>query len=230
MPEKVFFVVEPTVSVELAGYAARHLAAYDVAFGTCLPACFRDYRLIVLWNLQRIIKDLPDERNVVVFHSSDLPKGRGWAPIYHALAEDRPEHVISAVLVTARVDGGDVVAKARFAIDPACSARELRAFDEEVCTMLAAAILERFAGRPISGAPQCGAPTYYKRRIPQDNEVDLARPLAELVPHLRACEPRHPAWFTWRGARYRISIAAESPPAFPSVRIEFGEDGTERPT
>jgi methionyl-tRNA formyltransferase len=230
MTQKIYFVVEQEAGFTIAPYVTRHLSGHDVSFGTNLPEQPGDYCLIVLWNLRRIVRDLPVERNVVVFHSSDLPKGRGWSPIYYALANDQAELVISAVIAAPEVDRGDIIAKARLSISSSYTAEDLRAIDEEACVMLAAAIVDRFADRPMIGAPQRGVATYYSRRKPEDNEVDIERTLAELIPHLRACESRHPAFFYWRGSRYRLSITTDVHPGFPAdLRIQFSEDDSQRP-
>lgn len=221
----VYYVVERATDFSIASYVARHLGRYAVKVGERLPERLGDYRLIVLWNLRRVIQDLPANRNVVVFHSSDLPRGRGWAPIYHVLADGHPEHIVSAIFAAPEVDSGEIIAKARFRVQPCHTAAALRAIDEEVCVMLAAAILERFADRPLTGVPQTGEATFYRRRKPADNEVDIRRPLAELIPHLRACEANHPALLVWQGCRYQISLTPERPPGFPDdLRIEFPND------
>ena len=226
MNGKVYFMVEANAEIDLAALIERHLERYDVSVGQCLPECPAQYRMIVLWNLRRIIRDLPATSNFVVFHSSDLPKGRGWAPIYHSLADGHEEHVITAILAAPKVDAGDVIAKARFHIQPCHVADTLREIDEEVCVMLAVAILDRFGAGPIKATPQRGEATYYTRRLPSDSAVDIRLPLAELIPHIRACGRSHPAYFDWQGCRYRITLTPEQTPIFPDdLRINFEDAG-----
>lgn len=225
MSMDIYFVVEKEADLSFLSFVDKYLAVYTVKIGENMPDRPEDYRLIVLWNLRYIIRDLPICRNVVVFHGSDLPKGRGWAPIYHALADQHDEYVLSAIFAAPKVDSGDVVAKARFRILPSYTADSLRRFDEEISVMLAAAILKRFEDRTIVGKPQLGEATYYKRRIPDDSEVDVNKPLSDLLPHLRACGRDHRAFFDWQGCRYRIEITPEELPGLPSdMHIEFSED------
>lgn len=221
----VYFLVERGADFTIAPFVARHLGQYPVMVGDKLPDRPEDYRIIVLWNLRRVIRNLPSSRNVVVFHSSDLPQGRGWAPLYHALADGHTDHVITAIFAVSEVDCGEVIAKARFRIQPCHTDDTLRAIDEEVCVMLAAAILERYPDRPPLGLPQQGEASFYPRRTPADSEVDISRSLAELIPHLRACGSGHRAFFDWHGCRYRIEITPEQTPDFPSdLRIEFADE------
>lgn len=224
MRPKVHFVIEPSGDLRLRSLIDWHLNTFDSSISERLPEKPHDFHLIVLWNLRRLIRDLPSTRNVVVFHSSDLPKGRGWAPIYHALAENREEHVVTAILAGPQVDAGEVIAKARFRIQPCHVADTLREIDEEVCIRMTAAILERYDRQPFKSVPQQGEISYYKRRSPQDSELNIQRPLVDLIPHMRGCGNAYPAYFDWHGCRYRIVLIPERTPEFPNdLRIEFAD-------
>ncbi len=224
MKEEVFFLVEDVNVTNISPYIDRHLQEYSVTIGDVFPEQPNNFRLIVLWNLRRVIKDLPPNTNVVVFHSSDLPVGRGWAPIYHTLADGLEEHVISAIFAAAKVDGGDVIAKARFRVLPCHTAEILREIDEEICVLMVRKILEKFSGRDIVGVPQIGEPTYYLRRTPADSEVDPQKSLLEILPHLRACGSGHPAFFDWQGCRYYLTVATDGARSIPEdLRITFSD-------
>jgi methionyl-tRNA formyltransferase len=172
-----------------------------------------------------VLRDLPASRNLLVFHSSDLPQGRGWAPLYHALAKGQAEHVVTALFAEAEVDAGDILAKARFHLLPCHTADNLRPIDEEVCIMLAAAILERYPDSLPAGVPQRGVGGFYARRSSADSEVDPRRSLADLAPHLRACGSSHRAFFDWQGCRYSIEITPEEVPGIPDdLHFEFADD------
>jgi methionyl-tRNA formyltransferase len=225
MKEEVFFLVEDVSSTNIEPYIERHLQRYAVTIGDQLPEQPHGFRLIVLWNLHRVIKDLPPTSNIVVFHSSDLPVGRGWAPIYHTLADGLEQHVISAIFAAPKVDCGEVIAKARFRVQPCHTAEIMREIDEEICILMAAAILEKFCGRDIVGVPQIGEPTYYSRRTPADSEVDPQKSLIEILPHLRACGASHPAFFDWQGCRYYLDIKTAGTKSIPEdLLITFPDD------
>lgn len=222
MKPKIHFVVEPNGEARLHALAGIHLYAIGVSISESLPENPLDYSLIVLWNLRRILHELPPTRNVVVFHSSDLPRGRGWAPLYHSLASNQSEHVITAILAGTEVDAGEIIAKARFGIQPCVTSDTLREIDDEICILMAAAIVERYDDQQIKGIQQVGEATYYQRRTPKDNEIDIQRPFVELVPHMRGCGSAHPAFFYWQGCKYRIELIPEDVPIFPTdLKIEF---------
>jgi methionyl-tRNA formyltransferase len=222
---RLFFVLNDLSEFTFHEILERHLSNVSVDVGTQLPSTPSDYRLIILWSYRQVIRTLPDPNNVILFHSSDLPQGRGWAPIYHTLSENRPEYVISGIFAGPQVDTGDVIVKARFAIAPNITAPDLRRFDHEVSILLVQKILDRFGGGAIRGMPQKGVPSYWKRRNKEDNAINVKLPFLDLIPHLRACEPSSPTFFEHAGQRYTVTITPAMPAEFPKgLRILFAED------
>jgi len=222
---RVFFVLNTLHEFDFGAHLERYLPDASIDIGTALPSRTESYRLIILWNYRRVVKPVPPTRNVVVFHSSDLPRGRGWAPIYYALAEGDSHLTISALLAADEVDAGEIIAKARFAIRPDYTASDLRRFDTEISIALLRRILDRFGDRPISGRPQTGLPTYRDRRTNEDNRIDLTKTFADLIPHLRGCEVDHPAFFEIAGVKYVVRIEpVRRAPDLPPVSYEFMDD------
>jgi methionyl-tRNA formyltransferase len=221
---RLFFVVNDLSEFDFQDLLMKHLPGVPVDVGTQLPEQPFGYRLIILWNYRRILRKLPSS-NIIIFHSSDLPDGRGWAPIYYAVAEQKQDFVISGILAAPDVDAGDIIVKAKFKILANYTASHLRSFDRELSIILVSKILSRFEGREIVGIRQSGAPTFRYRRTQEDSQIDVNQPFADLIPHLRACEPQFPAYFDYRGHRYLVSIAPVVPPEFPQdISISFGED------
>ena len=220
--KKVMFLVNSLEEFDFGAEAKELLPETHITVGESLPDRCEDFQLVVLWSFRKLLPQVAGRSNVVVFHSSDLPAGRGWAPIYHALATGQETFTISGILPMAEADTGDVVAKARFRIRPEHTAENLRRWDHRISLLLSAKLLERFPDGRLRGKPQAGPASWYSRRRPEQNEVPLDKPLGELVPHLRACEARHPAFFLYQGIRYDIRIAPAAPPPFPAdLEFEF---------
>ena len=222
---RLLFLVNEREPFDYGRLLKKHLADHEIDIATEFPPDPLRYQLIILWNYQNIIKNLPFPNNVMLFHSSDLPNGKGWAPLYYAIAEKQEFHVISGIFAASKVDSGDIIVKARFKIPENCTATDLRKFDSELSIMLVGKILSRFADRPVVGTPQQGKSSYRERRRPEDNEVEVNLPLTRLVPHLRACEADYPAYFEYSGYRYNIAVTPAVPPEWPQdIEIIFGED------
>jgi methionyl-tRNA formyltransferase len=222
MVTRVFFLLNTLVEFNFGEFLARHLSEYQVSLGTELPPHPEDYRLIILWSYRRILREIPATNNVILFHSSDLPDGKGWAPIYHAIADGHASYVISGVFAAPQVDSGNVIVKARFGIRPEHTAAALRRFDEEISIMLVAKILQTYKSTEVVGMPQSGHESFRLRRRPESNEIDVDKTFRELIPHLRACEERSPAYFLLQGCRYLVSVRPDREPTFPQdLEISF---------
>ena len=203
----------------------KYLSEYEIAVGETVPQNPEEYALIVLWNYRKIIPINSNYKNCIVFHSSDLPKGKGWAPIYYTLAEAQKYYIISGIFAAKRVDSGDIIVKAKFKMKDNYTATYLRIWDQEISIMLIKLILERYAdGKIKAGKQQIGKATYRDRRYPKDNEIFLDNKLKDIVNHLRGCEKQHPAFCVVNGERYNIFIEPESKPEFPkNIEITFYE-------
>jgi len=194
----------------------------EILLGTQLPENSEDFDLIILWNYRKILKDCY-HNNIVIFHSSDLPEGKGWSPIFNSLNKELEVFTISAILLDEKVDSGDLIVKAKFKIKDNYTAKYIRKFDEEISIMLIRKILERFDNKTIKGVKQSVfGETFYKRRYLRDGKIDKNETIRSLMPFLRGCEESHPAFFEFNGCEYIISIEPVKRPSFPrDLRIEF---------
>jgi len=219
---RIFFLVNRLAEFDFAEFLSKHLKECLVTVGETMPSHPDEFRLVVLWSYRKILREIPPNVNVILFHSSDLPDGKGWAPIYHAMADGYDAHTICGIFAAPEVDNGDIIVKARFRIQPYHTASILRLFDKEISIMMIATILQRFRDSPIIGMPQVGIGSYRPKRRPKDNEIDISRPFVELIPHLRACEKRSPAYFVKQGHKYYVEVVPEREAQFPDdLEITF---------
>jgi len=142
----------------------------------------------------------------IVLHASPVPKGRGWSPAVWQVLEGQREITVSALTAEDRVDTGDIWAQRTFPVEPYEISTEINAklFACELALM--DHIVANFP--TIRPRPQpAEAPTYYRRRTPEDSRIDPNRSLAEQFDLLRVCDPvRYPAFFELRGHRYRLTL------------------------
>src|ERR1700761_422046 len=101
---RVLFVVNEPGEYDFAPLLEKHLSCCRTEIATAIPTDCSLYDLIILWSYRRIVKNISQPNNLIIFHSSDLPAGRGWAPIYHAIVENCSYYTISAILAAPKVD------------------------------------------------------------------------------------------------------------------------------
>ena len=203
---------------------ARYLPPdrFDVQIADRFPENPQEFVMIVPWNYCQVIVEAETAGNVVVFHASDLPDDRGWAPIYHAFADSKCDYVLCGILAAHKVDTGDILIRARLPIQPGYTAPFLRQVDSALSLLLIERLLSRWPDGRMFGLPQQGMASYHSRRTPADSGINPSETILALMPHLRGVEPTHPAFFDYEGVRYCIEIAPMLPPALPAkVTIEY---------
>lgn len=203
---------------DFAGLVDRFLPAdkFKVDVVASFPPEPTQFEMIVPWSYRRVIKPSELSGNVIVLHSSPLPEGRGFSPIYYAFSEEKREYVISAIRATIEVDAGDIIAQVRFRIEASYTAPFVRKLDQELSMRLIVKLLEYWPDGKVDGIKQKGVGSYRNRRYPKDSELDVTKKLETLVPCMRGVEPKHPAFFYYNKVKYFVQIWPENPPNKPA--------------
>ena len=118
-------------------------------------------------------------------HPSLLPRWRGAAPIERALMAGDTRSGVTIHRTTPELDAGPIAAQEAFEIAPDDDAGAVYARSAEVAARLIGDVLPEpaFEAQPDDGA------TYAEKIAPADREVDLLRPVAEIVNQIRALSP-----------------------------------------
>jgi methionyl-tRNA formyltransferase len=143
-------------------------------------------------------------RNLVV-HSSDLPKGRGFAPLAWQIIAGQSEIVTCLINAADAVDAGEIVLRDKLQFTGNELYPEMRAAQGSLIVELCL----RFVASPEEplGQSQIGEPTTLRRRIPADSELDPNVPIAAQFDLLRTVDnDNFPAFFSFRGRSYKLAI------------------------
>ncbi len=195
---------------------------FDVKITDSYPKDSSRYDLIIPWNYRKILKIENNINNTIIFHSSDLPEGRGWAPIYYSFKDEQPNYTISCIFAHRKVDQGNIILKASFPILPQYTATFIRKVDNELSFLLIKKILEKWPNGNISSINQKGKKSYRLKRTVNDNQIDTNETLKKIIPHLRGVEKNYPAFFIHDGVKFNIEIYPENEPEFPNkIKIEY---------
>ncbi len=126
------------------------------------------------------------ERAWLNVHPSLLPRWRGAAPVERAIMAGDAETGVTIHETVAELDAGPVAAQEAFRIGPDDDAGAVYERAGEVAARLLDGVL---ADPEPRFTPQVGAPTYAEKIRPEDRQLDLERPAAELVRVVRALSP-----------------------------------------
>ena len=202
---------------------SRYLPAnqFDVTITTTFPENPENFTIIVPFSYRKIISEELLSPNVVIFHSSALPHGRGWAPIAYTILEKQPIYTLTGLIASREVDCGDILVSASFPMMPNYTAPFLRLIDHQIMFYLIGKVALNWHLLQGNGVPQDQILPIRKRRNPSDSCVDLNQPLIEILPLLRAAESSYPVYCFYDNVKYLISALPDPSPSLPKVIINF---------
>lgn len=146
-------------------------------------------------------------KKVLVIHASNLPRGRGWSPYIWDIIGGANSITLCLIEAEDSVDSGSVWARRTLAVPK-------HALYDEINEILFSAESELmdFAVENFDSVETCAqdsdvAPTYYRRRTPEDSEVDPDKSISSQFDLIRVCDPaRFPAFFKLHGHTYKLTV------------------------
>lgn len=148
---------------------------------------------------------LARNRYNLVVHESDLPQGRGFAPLTWAILEGSTRVTVCLLEAGKEVDAGSVYIRQDLVFDGTELNVDIRRMQghitRDLCLQFLAATIPPF------GIPQTGIPSWYARRRPKDSRINPEATFADQFNLLRVADnERYPAFFEMNGRRYSIKI------------------------
>lgn len=168
-----------------------------------------------------IRRDIRDRYGkVLVIHASDVPHGRGFAPLNWQILEGRNRVTVTLMEAADKVDSGDVWAKHNMDFEGHETFDELfdKLFETEIALMdFAVASYGTIQPRP----QPVEEGSYYRRRTPEDGIVSSEHRLMEIFDLLRVSDPqRYPVQFEFRGHRYALTMQKLGPAEKPESQLQ----------
>jgi methionyl-tRNA formyltransferase len=169
-----------------------------------------DYEVVFILSYFKLIESdfLNRHRHNIVVHGSDLPKGRGWAPIFWQILENKNEIPITLFEANENADDGDIYLKGVILFEGHELNAEIREKQAAKTIDLCLTFLNNY--NKIRSIPQEGKPTFYRKRNPKDSELDINKSLKEQFDLLRIVNNKDfPAFFYHKGHKYILKISKE---------------------
>lgn len=147
---------------------------------------------------------LKHKHNLIV-HESNLPEGKGWAPLFWQILEAKNEIPIVLIEASERVDEGDIFIKDSILYEGHELYDEIREKQVKKTADLCLKFIEEYENmKPIK---QSGKGTIYKKRNAFDSELDTKKTIEEQFNLLRIVNNKDfPAFFYHKGQKYIIKI------------------------
>lgn len=146
-------------------------------------------------------------RHNLVVHESDLPRGKGWSPLSWQIINGAKSIPIVIFEASCKVDSGPIYHKTylRFRGDELID--ELR--DKQGCTTmdLCRMFVRNYPRIVKLARVQKGEESFYRRRNPDDSELDIGKTLRNQFNLLRVVDNyKYPAFFRMFGNIYELHI------------------------
>ena len=146
-------------------------------------------------------------RHTLVLHASDLPKGRGWSPHIWEVIQGSESITLSLLEAEDKVDTGRIWLKLTIPVKKTALWNEVNdlLFSAEI--QLINQAVEGYERIEPYNQSAGGESTYYRKRTPDDSQVDPNKSLADQFDLIRMCDPdRYPAWFELYGQKYKVIV------------------------
>jgi len=139
-------------------------------------------------------------------HESDLPEGKGWSPcVYHVL-DGKNEIPLTLFEAIDDVDSGDIWKKTKFDLEGHELADEINKKVSEKTLELIDFAIKSF-DTIIPQKQGISDNSYFKRRTPDDSELDINKTIIEQLNLMRiADENRYPCFFYYKNHRYKLIL------------------------
>ena len=167
----------------------------------------RGFDLVFVLGYEKILKGeiLSSNKLLLVIHESDLPNGRGFAPVQWQILEGKSEITVCLLEITKEVDAGNIFERMVLSLNGSELYEEIRKKQALVTFELIARFLKKYPNPSFE--KQEGNPTFYRRRDPSDSQLNLDKTIRDQFNLLRICNNKDwPAFFELDGVRYEIKI------------------------
>ncbi len=141
----------------------------------------------------------------LVVHESDLPKGKGAAPMTWQILNGSNEIVFSLINACEVLDSGDVFIKRTVMLNGTELCDEWRGIQALNTVEICNEFLDGYNG--IVSIVQKGKESFYPVRKKENSEIDINKTISEQFNLLRVVDnKRYPAFFIKEGIKYVVSI------------------------
>jgi len=158
----------------------------------------------------KIPESIYNKYEIILFHMTDLPFGRGGSPLQNLIKLGYYKTKVSAIRVTEGIDEGPIYLKRSLSLNG--SAEQIFNRTSSIITNMIIKINEN----KLIPTPQLGKPVYFKRRTPDQSRICDMNSIKEIYDHIRMldCEGYPKAFLEFE--KYRFE--------FENVRLKNGED------
>jgi len=167
-----------------------------------------DFDIVFILSYHSIIQEeyLKKNKHNIVVHASDLPQGKGWAPMFWQILEGKNDIVFSMFEAGRGVDDGEIYMKKTLHLNGTELNDELRFKQAEFIIEMCLDFLKNYEQCKIPRV-QMGKESFYMKRGPKDSLLDIHKTIEDQFNLLRIVDnENYPAFFYIKNKKYILKI------------------------
>ena len=150
-------------------------------------------------------KELSKSKFNVVFHCSNLPKGRGSSPITWEVLSGQTSLTLSIFDADEGIDSGEIIEKVKIKLNGTEMLDEIHLKIYKAMVISTNKILDSYP--KIKKVKQIGKASYYKKRFYKDSEVSINSKIKDIFNLLRIVDDeKYPVHFNYRKNKYKLIL------------------------
>lgn len=176
---------------------------HDVVF---CPTLDKGGDIAFLLSCRKIVtaEKLKLHKSNIVIHAGDLPKEKGWSPMAWRILNGRNDIILSLFEAVEKVDSGKIYMKDKIVFRGDELLPEIR---EKLAKKILAMAIKYVESYPMEGIEQKGEGSYYRRRTPEDSELDVYKSIADQFNLMRIADNENYPLFFWKNnIKYILKI------------------------
>ena len=150
------------------------------------------------------------ENNILTLlvHESNLPYGRGSAPMQWQVLKNKKNIKICLIMVDKKLDCGDIILKDQMIFKGDELNGEIREKQAKYTLKIINNFLKKYP--KFTRKKQKGLPTYFKKRNELDSKLNINKSIKKQFNLLRICDnENYPAYFIYKSNKYYLKIYKE---------------------
>jgi len=167
----------------------------------------KNYDVVFILGYTKILdkKFLKKNKYNLIVHESNLPKGKGFAPVQWQILKNKNNIPVCLIKAENKVDSGKIFEKIFFKLDGTELYDEIREKQAKATFSIIKRFLKKFP--KIFSKRQVGKTTFYQRRYPKDNLLNINKSIKDNFNLLRiASNELSPSYFRYKSKKYIINI------------------------
>jgi methionyl-tRNA formyltransferase len=165
------------------------------------------FSIVFILSYHNLIEEyLKLHKHNIVIHESDLPKGKGWAPMFWQVLENKDNILFSMFEAGLGIDDGDIYMQQSLQLIGNELNAELRYKQAQFSINMCIEFIGNYNyyKKPVK---QKGTETFYKKRTKEDSELDINKTIKEQFSLLRIVDnENYPAFFYKNNKKYILKI------------------------